>query len=167
MVKHFTKRLNSLEMAHELLIRMTNEKLETSNGIFDRYRIPVLTAQHTPLNWRYDLNCETNPYLMERFGINAVFNAGAIKWKDKYVVMARVEGNDRKSFFAIAESPNGIDQFRFWDYPVTMPETDDPDTNIYDIRLTRHQDGWIYGLFCTERRDPSAPAYDQSAAMAK
>ena len=104
---------------------------------------------------------------MERFGINAVLNAGAIKWNDKYLLIARVEAADRKSFFAVAESPNGIDNFRFWDYPVMMPETDMPDTNIYDMRLVQHEDGWIYGLFCTERRDPNAPAADQSAAIAQ
>ncbi|PWT71468.1 MAG: glycosidase [Bacteroidetes bacterium] len=163
----FKKRLKRLQKNWEELIERPNEIQKNGNGIFDRHKFPILTADHVPLDWRYDLNCESNPYLMERFGINAVFNAGAIKWKNKYVVMARVEGNDRKSFFAIAESPNGIDQFRFWDYPVTMPETDEPDINVYDIRLTKHEDGWVYGLFCTERRDPSAPAYDQSAAIAK
>ncbi|RYY66978.1 MAG: glycosidase, partial [Chitinophagaceae bacterium] len=117
--------------------------------------------------WRYDLNRETNPFLMERFGINSVLNAGAIKFNSKYLVMARVEGTDRKSFFAIAESDNGIDQFRFWDYPVVMPETDNPDTNVYDIRLVRHEDGWIYGLFCTERRAAGVPETDQSSAVAQ
>jgi len=134
--------------------------------VYHRYINPVLTAAHTPVFWRYDLNPQTNPWLMERFGINAVFNAGAIKWKGKYMLMARVEGVDRKSFFAIAESPNGVDNFTFWESPVFLPETEDPDTNIYDIRLTEHADGWIYGVFCTERRDPSAPAYDQSMAVA-
>jgi 4-O-beta-D-mannosyl-D-glucose phosphorylase len=137
------------------------------NGIYDRYRYPVLTAQHTPLFWRYDLNKETNPYLMERFGINAVFNSGAIKFNDKYILCCRVEGLDRKSFFAIAESPNGVDQFRFWDFPIIMPETDQPDTNIYDMRLVQHEDGWIYGLFCTERRDSRASSENQSAAVAQ
>lgn len=103
---------------------------------------------------------------MERLGINATFNAGAIKWNDRYLLLVRVEGNDRKSFFAIAESPNGVDNFRFWDHPVTLPETTDPDINVYDMRLTAHQDGWIYGIFCTERKDPEAPAGNLSAAVA-
>jgi len=137
------------------------------NGIYERYERPVLTAAHTPLFWRYDLNPANNPYLMERFGINAVFNAGAIKWQGKYLVCARVEGVDRKSFFAIAESPNGVDQFRFWDFPVTLPETEEPDVNVYDMRLVQHEDGWIYGLFCTERKDPDAPASDTSSAVAQ
>ena len=122
---------------------------------------------HIPLFWKYDLNETTNPFLMERFGINAVFNAGAIKWKGKYILAARVEGADRKSFFAIAESPNGIDHFTFWDHPVLMPGTNDPETNIYDIRLVNHEDGWIYGIFCTERRDPTAHAGDHSSAIAQ
>lgn len=156
-----------LEKSHEALLGRPNERAENGNGIFDRYRYPVLTAQHTPLFWRYDLDAKTNPFLMERFGINAVMNAGAIKWNDRYLVVARVEARDRKSFFAIAESPNGIDNFRFWDYPVNMPETAEPDTNIYDMRLVAHEDGWIYGLFCTERRDPQAPLADQSSAVAQ
>jgi 4-O-beta-D-mannosyl-D-glucose phosphorylase len=125
----------------------------------------VLTADHAPLEWRYDLHPDTNPYLMERFGIHAVMNSGAIKWKGKYVLVARVEGADRKSFFAVAESPNGVDHFRFWPRPVTMPEYGAPATNIYDMRLTAHEDGWIYGIFCVERKDPSQPG-DLSAAMA-
>lgn len=163
----FFNRLTALEKRYELLLQQPNEKLGPGNGIFDRYQNPVLTAQHTPLLWRYDLNPERNPYLMERFGINAVFNAGAIKWNNKYLVIARVEASDRKSFFAIAESPNGIDNFKFWDYPVMMPETKVPDTNIYDIRLVQHEDGWIYGLFCTERRDPNVSDIDQSSAIAQ
>lgn len=166
MSTEFSKRLKQLEHSHKQLIARLNKKQELGNGIFDRYEHPVLTSAHAPLFWRYDLNPQTNPYLMERFGINAAFNAGAIKWRNKYLIVARVEGLDRKSFFAVAESPNGIDNFTFWDYPIDMPETDDPDTNIYDMRLTEHEDGWIYGLFCTERRDPDAPAYDQSSAIA-
>lgn len=165
-IKHFDNRLKQIKDAYDELIARPNSKTTGGNGIFDRYVNPVLTAAHTPLFWRYDLNPETNPFLMERFSINAVFNAGAIKWKDRYLMVARVEGADRKSFFAVAESPNGIDNFTFWDYPVNMPETENPDCNIYDMRLTLHQDGWIYGLFCTERRDPKAPAYDQSMAVA-
>jgi 4-O-beta-D-mannosyl-D-glucose phosphorylase len=163
----FYERLTGLEKEYELLLNQPNQKAETGNGIVDRYKHPVLTAQHTPLFWRYDLNAATNPFLMERFGINAVLNAGAIKWNDKYLLLARVEASDRKSFFAVAESPNGIDNFRFWDYPVLMPETDNPDVNIYDMRVVLHEDGWIYGLFCTERRDPNAPQADQTAAIAQ
>jgi len=163
----FENRLSLLQQAHQALITLTNEKTEPGNGIYDRYRNPVLTAAHTPLFWRYDLNQHTNPYLMERFGINATFNAGAIKWEGKYILAVRVEGLDRKSFFAIAESPNGIDNFKFWDYPITMPETEIPDGNIYDIRLVAHEDGWVYGLFCTERKDPNARKGDESSAVAQ
>ncbi len=167
MKKVFKKRLGKLEEAHDYLIKLKNKKQKLGNGIFDRYENPVLTAAHTPLFWRYDLNPETNPFLMERFGINATFNAGAIKWKGKYIVVARVESMDRKSFFAIAESPNGIDKFQFWDYPCTIPETEDPDINVYDMRLVAHEDGNIYGLFCSERKDPSVPASDTSSATAQ
>ncbi|WP_132053069.1 glycoside hydrolase family 130 protein [Pseudocnuella soli] len=163
----FQKRWEALQQAHDALTSRKNAKLPLGNGIFDRYEHPVLTAAHAPLTWRYDLNPATNPFLQERFAINAAFNAGAIKFNGKYVVVARVEGADRKSFFAVAESDNGVDAFRFWEYPVHMPETTEPDTNVYDMRLVQHEDGWIYGLFCTERRDPSAPAGDQSAAIAQ
>jgi 4-O-beta-D-mannosyl-D-glucose phosphorylase len=166
MQNEFGKRLEQLEEAYNKLINKPNEIAGLGNGVFDRYKNPVLTAAHAPLFWRYDLNPVTNPYLMERLGINAAFNAGAIKFNNKFIVVVRVEGADRKSFFAIAESPDGISQFTFWEYPVDMPETDEPDTNVYDMRLTAHEDGWIYGLFCTERRDPEAPAYDQSMAVA-
>src|SRR6202012_3292576 len=151
--KLFNERLQQLSEYHSKLIHRTNEAQPVSNGIFQRYKHPVLTADHTPLFWRYDLDETSNPWLMERFGINGVFNAGAIKWKDRYIMMPRVEGWDRKSFFAIAESPNGIDNFRFWNNPVHIPDAGEPETNIYDIRLTAHEDGWIYGLFCTEKRD--------------
>ncbi|MGZ3754914.1 MAG: glycoside hydrolase family 130 protein [Mucilaginibacter sp.] len=164
--KQFEDRLVQLNTAYEKLIYKPNAKIEGGNGIFERYQNPVLTAAHAPVFWRYDLNPETNPYLMERFAINAVFNAGAIKWNGRYLMVARVEGTDRKSFFAVAESPNGIDQFKFWNFPIDMPETKNPDGNIYDMRLTKHEDGWIYGIFCTERRDPLAPDYDQSMAVA-
>jgi 4-O-beta-D-mannosyl-D-glucose phosphorylase len=163
----FFEKIARLEQEQEQLLQRPNEMAEGGNGVFERYRNPVLTAAHTPFTWRYDLNAETNPFLLERFGINAVLNAGAIKWNDKYILVPRVEAADRKSFFAVAESPNGIDNFRFWDYPILMPETDIPDTNIYDMRLVQHEDGWIYGLFCTERRDPSAAPTDQSAAIAQ
>jgi 4-O-beta-D-mannosyl-D-glucose phosphorylase len=167
MKTEFFNRLAFLEEEQERLLKKPNAIAGKGNGIFHRYNNPVLSAAHTPLFWRYDLNLQTNPHLMERFGINAVLNAGAIKWNDKYIVAPRVEASDRKSFFAIAESPNGVDNFRFWDYPIMMPETSVPDTNIYDLRLVQHEDGWIYGLFCTERRDPKAPASDQSAAIAQ
>src|ERR1700749_2860761 len=142
----FSERLARLNEQYTELIARPNERQTPGNGTYHRYRYPVLTAAHAPLFWRYDLNENSNPFLMERFGINGVFNAGAIKWGDKYVLMARGEGADRKSFFAIAESPNGIDHFRFWDSPVHMPGLGKIETNIYDIRLTRHEDGWIYGL---------------------
>lgn len=156
-----------MQKAHQELLERKNEKEAMGNGVYDRYRQPVLTAQHAPLTWRYDIDPETNPYLMERFGINATFNAGAIKMQDKYYLVARVEGADRKSFFAVAESPNGIDNFRFWEYPVQLPQTSEPDTNVYDMRLVQHEDGWIYGLFCTERKDPAAPLGDESSAIAQ
>ena len=162
----FESRLKILTEEHRKLLERKNEKIEPGNGIFHRYKYPVLTGEHSPIFWRYDLNKETNPHLMERFGVHAAFNAGAMKFKGKYILAVRVEGNDRKSFFAIAESPNGIDNFSFWDYPVTMPETDNPDTNVYDMRLTNHEDGWIYGIFCSERKDPSAPEGDLSSAVA-
>lgn len=149
------------------LVRRKNQLLEDDNGIFRRYKYPIITAAHTPLFWRYDFNPETNPNLQERLGINATFNAGAIEFDNKIVLAVRVEGYDRKSFFAIAESENGIDGFKFWDLPLVLPQTEIPDTNVYDMRLTKHEDGWVYGLFCTERRDKKAPSSDQSAALAK
>ncbi|MFI5187531.1 MAG: glycosidase [Chitinophagales bacterium] len=167
MKKNFDKRLEELQQTHEELIKRKNKKKDQWNGIYERYENPVLTAKHTPLFWRYDLNKETNPHLMERFGINAVFNSTAIKWDGKYLLIARVEGADRKSFFAVAESPNGIDNFQFWDHPVVIPEGKEPDVNVYDMRVVQHEDGWIYGVFCTECRDPNAPPDDQSAAMAQ
>jgi len=163
----FDKKLKMLTTAQEKLLTAKNEiSPEINNGVYSRHRFPVLTAAHTPLSWRYDFNRESNPLLMERIGINAVFNAGAIYFNNRYVLVARVEGADRKSFFAIAESDNGIGNFRFRDYPVVLPQTADPDTNVYDMRLTRHEDGWIYGIFCTERKDPAAPAGDLSSAVA-
>lgn len=161
----FESRRHALESAHADLIARRNEPL-AGNGIYQRYRDPILTAEHTPLHWRYDLDAHANPHLMERLGINAVFNPGAIKHDGRYLIVARVEGNDRKSFFAIAESANGIDGWRFRDYPMQLPETADPDVNVYDMRLTRHEDGWIYGVFCTERKDRQAPD-DPSAAVAQ
>lgn len=163
----FAKRRTQIEQEHERLLALKNIKADTGNGIFDRYKNPVLTAAHVPLNWKYDFNPQTNPYLLERIGINATFNAGAIKFEGKYVLIVRVEGTDRKSFFAVAESPDGINDFRFWEEPVVLPETELPDTNVYDMRIVAHEDGWMYGLFCTERKDPSAPASDQSMAVAQ
>jgi 4-O-beta-D-mannosyl-D-glucose phosphorylase len=167
-IDDFQSRLARLRQTHEKYISRVNE-IEPSwqNGVFERYVDPVLTPDHTPLFWRYDLNYGTNPYLMERLGINAVFNSGALIWNQKIVLVARVEGVDRKSFFAIAESETGLDRFHFWDYPVVMPETSDPDVNVYDLRVTQHEDGWIYGVFCTERKDPSAPPGDLSSAIAQ
>lgn len=151
---------------HESLVTRKNEIVSKSNGVYNRYKYPILTAEHIPVNWRYDLDPDTNHYMMERVQMNAVMNSGAVKLGNKYILIARVEGVDRKSFFAIAESPNGIDNFRFWDYPILMPEGEDPDVNVYDMRLTAHEDGWIYGIFCTERKDPDAPKGDLSSAIA-
>jgi len=166
MNKTFIESVQSIRTAYSNLINTANEPT-SYNGVICRFKYPILTAAHIPLEWRYDFNPATNPFLQERFSINAVFNAGAIKWNNKYILVARVEGNDRKSFFAIAESANGIDQFTFWETPVLMPETEEPDTNIYDMRLIQHEDGWIYGLFCTERRAKGTPDADQSSAVAQ
>ena len=160
----FDDRLAWLRSSHKALLEKKNIPVE-GNGIYCRYKNPVVTSEHAPLEWRYDLNPKTNPFLMERIGVHAAFNAGAIKWNGKYVLVVRVEGNDRKSFFAVAESPNGVDNFRFWDRPITMPEWGEPATNVYDMRLTAHEDGWIYGIFCVERKDHSAEG-DLSAATA-
>ncbi len=165
---NFDQNLHRLLTRHQALIERPNPVADDwFNGIFERYEFPILTADHFPIDWRFDLNPKTNPHLLERLGVNGVMNAGAIEWEGKCVVVARAEGSDRKSFFAIAESASGIDGFRFWDEPLVMPETVDPDTNVYDLRLTRHEDGWIYGLFCTERKDPAASAHDTSAAIAQ
>ncbi len=160
------EKIKDLIEEHDQLSSRRNQHLDFS-GVVTKYKYPVLTAEHVPIHWRYDLDPRSNPFMLERLGINAVFNAGAILFKDQYTLVARVEGFDRKSFFAVAQSPNGIDNFRFWDYPITMPETKEPDTNVYDMRLTAHEDGWIYGLFCTERRPKDAPEHDQSIAEAK
>lgn len=154
-----------LAAEQEKLLTRKNE-VDTSfyNGLFERYKYPVLTREHAPLHWRFDLNKETNPYFMERLGINAVMNSGAIELDGKFYLVARVEGNDRKSFFAVAESDNGIDNFRFWDSPILLPDTCPEETNVYDMRLTRHEDGWIYGVFCSEGKDTSVN--DLSAAVA-
>ncbi len=161
----FDERKEWLQNEHEALITRKNEPIE-GNGVYERYKYPILTGEHAPLFWRYDFDRNANPYLMERFGIHAAFNSGAIKWNGKYLLVVRVEAADRKSFFAVAESPNGIDNFRFWDRPVTMPDYGEPATNIYDMRLTAHEDGWVYGIFCVERKDPSAASGDLSSAVA-
>jgi 4-O-beta-D-mannosyl-D-glucose phosphorylase len=163
----FKKCVQRLFKQQEKLLARRNRKSSGSNGIFDRYEFPVLTAAHAPIPWRYDLNRKSNPFLLERMGVNAVFNAGAILHEGKFLLVARVEGADRKSFFAVAESTSGIDNFRFWDYPILLPETGEPDINVYDMRVVKHEDGWIYGLFCTERKDPQAPAWDTSSAVAQ
>jgi len=164
--QEFSEEFKKYELSYESLIKRKNIALPSENGLFNRYKYPVLTAKHIPLFWRFDMNYKTNPNFLERIGINAVFNSGAIKLNGKYYLVPRVEGLDRKSFFAVAESDNGVDNFRFWDYPITLPETDNPDINVYDIRLTQHEDGWIYGVFCTERKDPQTPKEDTSSAIA-
>jgi 4-O-beta-D-mannosyl-D-glucose phosphorylase len=163
----FDNEVENIFEQHEKLIMRRNEKCESKNGIYDRYKYPIVTNDHTPVFWRYDLDYNSNPNLLQRFGINAAFNSGAILLKNRYLIVARVEGCDRKSFFAIAESPNGVDEWRFWDYPVTLPDIDSEETNVYDMRLIQHEDGWIYGIFCSERKDPVAPAGDLSSAVAK
>ena len=156
--------LDRLRAEHEALLTRKNQAVYV-NGVYERYVNPILTAAHAPLEWRYDLDEKTNPFLMERIGIHAAFNSGAIKWNGRYLLVVRVEADDRKSFFAVAESPNGVDNFRFWPRPVTMPEYGEPATNVYDMRLTAHEDGWVYGLFCVERKDHSLES-DLSAATA-
>lgn len=163
--EEFDKQAALLIAEHERLIHQKNVPLPHYNGIFTRYHYPALTDRHTPLFWRFDFDYYSNPHLQERMGINAAFNSGAIEWEGKIALVVRVEGYDRKSFFAVAESPNGIDNFRFWDYPIEMPEITEPDTNVYDMRLTKHEDGWIYGIFCAERKDKNNP--DTSAAEAQ
>ncbi|QJR82293.1 glycosidase [Alteromonas pelagimontana] len=162
----FDERLDALRTAHEALIQKKNSPTGLSNGIYQRWENPVITAAHIPLNWRYDFDRQTNPFLMERIGVNAAFNAGAIYFNGKYLVVVRVEGADRKSFFAVAQSDDGVSKFTFWNRPIDMPETHEPDTNVYDMRLTKHEDGYIYGLFCTERKDKTRMD-DTSAAVAQ
>lgn len=162
---NYNERIKKLREQHEALLARKNEPREWGNGIYQKYSYPILTAEHTPLEWRYDFCEKDNPFLMQRIMMNAVLNAGAIKLNGRYLLVCRVEGADRKSFFAVAESPNGIDQWRFWDEPVTMPDNDNPATNVYDMRITQHEDGWIYGVFCAERHDDSQPG-NLSAATA-
>ena len=167
MANSFSDAFKAMLNRYETLITQKN-RVDDSwyNGCFERYVNPVITADHIPVDWRYDLNPETNPYGMERLGVNAVFNPGAIEFNGKIALVCRVEGYDRKSFFAVAESENGIDNFKFRPYPILIDQTENPDTNVYDMRLTRHEDGWIYGVFCSERKDPDAPAGDTSSAVA-
>ena len=162
---NYQEKVQALRQRHEALLQRKNQVMEGGNGIYEKYVYPILTAEHTPLEWRYDFNEKDNPFLMQRIMMNAVLNAGAIKLDGRYLLVCRVEGADRKSFFAVAESPNGIDGWRFWEEPITMPDTEDPATNIYDMRVTQHEDGWIYGVFCAERHDPSQPG-NLSAATA-
>lgn len=163
--QNFDIKLQMLFAEYNELINRPNKKQMSGNGIYDRYEFPVLTRDHAPVFWQYDLNYDTNPHLMIRLGVNTTFNAGAIKLNGKYLMIARVEGFDVKSFFAVAESPDGIDNWKFWDRPIVMPVTDEPEKNVYDIRLTQHEDGWIYGLFCAERKDQNN-LEDSSAALA-
>ena len=162
---NYQEKVQALRQRHEALLQRKNQVMEGGNGIYEKYEYPILTAEHTPLEWKYDFNEKDNPFLMQRIMMNAVLNAGAIKLDGRYLLVCRVEGADRKSFFAVAESPNGIDHWRFWEEPVTMPDTEDPATNIYDMRVTQHEDGWIYGVFCAERHDDSQPG-NLSAATA-
>ncbi|HRS19503.1 MAG TPA: glycosidase, partial [Bacteroidales bacterium] len=159
-------KLQEIIAEYEALVSKKNVLSSEYNGIYQRYKNPILTAQHVPIHWKFDLDLQRNPLLVQRIGVNAVFNAGAMKYNGKYILCARVEGWDRKSYFAIAESPNGIDNFRFWDEPIRIPQLSNPDTNVYDMRLTKHDDGFIYGIFCTERKDPNAPKGDTSSAIA-
>ena len=163
---NYQEKINVLRERHESLLTRKNIPLESGNGIYEKYQYPILTAEHTPLEWRYDFSEKDNPFLMQRIMLNAVLNAGAIKLDGRYLLVCRVEGADRKSFFAVAESPNGIDNWRFWEEPITMPDGDNrPATNVYDMRITQHEDGWIYGIFCVERHDETKP-FDTSAATA-
>lgn len=164
---YFEEKLRSLQQQQEALLQRQNLPAEDTGGIVRRYTFPVVTAGHVPLEWRYDFNPATNPYCLERIGVNACMNSGAIKWNGRYLLMVRVEGWDRKSFFAIAESPNGVDNFRFWERPVDLPDINQEETNVYDMRLTAHEDGWVYGIFCSERHDPDARPGDLSSAVAK
>lgn len=161
----FNNSVRKLFRSHYDLVSRSNVPVNKTNGIYTRYKFPILTRDHVPPFWIYDLNYKTNPDLLLRLGVNTTFNAGAIKLKDKFYMVVRTEGFDVKSFFSVVESPNGIDKWKFKDYPIAIPLPEDPETNIYDMRLTHHEDGWIYGLFCVERKDISKPG-DSSAAMA-
>lgn len=162
----FNQTITLLQQQHEKLLQQQNFPMDDLNGIVQRYIHPIVTHKHIPLEWRYDFNPKTNPFCQERFGVNACMNSGAIKWNEKYILVVRVESIDRKSFFAIAESPNGIDNFRFWERPVSLPDINPEETNVYDMRLTAHEDGWIYGIFCSEYHDRNAAPGDLSSAVA-
>ena len=163
--QYFNQRIKEVTDNHNVVISRKNEKKFSINGIFSRYKYPALMREDIPLNWRFDYSYERNPYFLERIRVNAIMNAGAIYLGGKYILVARVEGCDRKSFFAVAESDNGVDGFRFREKPIILPKTDELDTNVYDMRLTQHEDGWIYGLFCSERKDKTVD--DTSSAVAK
>jgi len=165
--REFERRKHRLLAGHRRLVLLKNRRCSDHNGIFFRYAHPVLTAEHIPVNWRYDMNAATNPLLLERMGVNATFNSGAVEYRGRILLIVRVEGVDRKSFFAVAESASGVDRFHFWEYPIVMPETENPDVNVYDMRVTRHEDGWYYGVFCTERKDPSSSEGDMASAIAR
>lgn len=162
----FESEKDRISIGHEMLLNQSNWRLPSANGIFSRFLYPVLTKEHIPLQWRFDFNPKTNPFFLERISFNSTFNAGALYWENKFLLFVRVEAVDRKSFFAIAQSDNGIDNFRFWDKPISFPEIDSEETNVYDIRITQHEDGWIYGLFCSETLDPQAGVGDLSSAIA-
>ena len=163
---NYKQKVDNLFVAQNTLLTKKNVTTPETNGVYQRWVQPIVTNKHVPITWRYDLNQATNPLLMERIGVNATLNSGAIYLDGKYLLVVRVEGNDRKSFFAVAQSDNGVDNFTFWQRPIAMPETEVPDTNTYDMRLVKHQDGYIYGLFCTERKDTTQPD-DLSAAIAQ
>jgi 4-O-beta-D-mannosyl-D-glucose phosphorylase len=165
--KTFDEKVKQLFKKHKKLTERKNESIEEDHGIYNRYKYPVLTREHIPIPWRFDLNYNTNPYVLERLGVNSVFNSGAIELNGKILLVVRIEGDDRKSFFAVAESQTGVDKFKFRDYPIDMPQTGTPDDNVYDMRLIKHEDGWIYGIFCSERKDPNAPKGDLSSAIAQ
>lgn len=165
-MENFSKKMDALRSKHTSLLEKKNQVIG-GNGVYNRYKYPIITSEHVPLEWRYDFNPLSNPWCMERIGVNATMNSGAIKWNGKYLLVVRIEGYDRKSYFAVAESDNGVDGFKFWDEPITIPDINPRETNIYDMRLTAHEDGWIYGVFCSESHDPEATAGDLSSAIAK
>lgn len=166
MAESFERQQAYIIESQRLLLERANVELSNPGKIVKRYLYPVVTKEHIPLTWRYDFNPLTNPLFLERISFNSTMNAGALYWQGKYLLFVRVEGADRKSFFAIAESENGVDNFRFWDQPLALPELDDEETNVYDIRLTAHEDGWVYGIFCSEKRDIAAAPGDLSSAVA-
>ncbi len=166
MAESFERQQAYIIESQRLLLERANVELSNPGKIVKRYLYPVVTKEHIPLTWRYDFNPLTNPLFLERIAFNSTMNAGALHWQGKYLLFVRVEGADRKSFFAIAESENGVDNFRFWDQPLSLPDWDQEETNVYDIRLTAHEDGWVYGIFCSEKRDAAAAPGDLSSAVA-